>query len=143
MLWTGKKEITPGPKTIKLYPTYGTRQIDFDIIDLINEYRNNNKLTKIIFNQELSNAAYSHCLYMSVKEKPSHDYATERQEHFAPQLVGEIVAYNYQNAASTVSAWIYSKEHCKILLKTNYLFIGVATAYDKENRPYVTALLMN
>ncbi|WP_445453116.1 CAP domain-containing protein [Flavobacterium sp. 25HG05S-40] len=135
-----RKRKTSEPPVIKIYPHYEPTPLDLEVVRLINEYRINLDLRVFTIDEHINNVANSHSLYMAKKKKPSHDYATERQNQFPNKRVGEIVAYNFQSAASVVAGWKNSPGHDKAMRNPEYLNIGIATATDINSKLYYTVI---
>ncbi|MFN3753322.1 CAP domain-containing protein [Flavobacterium sp.] len=128
--------------SIKVYPNVEVSYIDYAIMNEINIVRLENNCDLLTFKQELTNVAATHSNWMATNEKMDHHYYTERQKHFPEQLLGEVIAFNFRTANATVQAWLKSPKHREVMLSKKYNYFGVATAYNAQNRPYVTALFL-
>lgn len=136
-----QKEKQPTP--VKDYPHFERGYIDRATMNYINIARMENNLDTLTFKQELSNVAATHSKYMADNNTMSHDYFTERQKPFPEQYLGECVATNFRTANATVEAWLKSQKHSEVMLSKEYVYFGVATVYNAQNRPYVTALFLS
>ena len=103
-----------------------------ELFNLINEYRANNNLP--IYKKEalLSKLAKGHNEYMIKQGKPSHDYFYDRYINSHSLIMGEIVAYNYIEPKSMLSAYLSSPKHKAALDNPNYIYIGLSIT-DKVN----------
>ena len=144
-LWLFKGKIPVPKKSVIIYPEYKPTLFDFEIADLLNKYRFENKLPFLNFglNKLLCNVAFSHSKYMAFLNNPSHDLFQQRADEFPLQKLGEIVAYNYNTPESTVTAWLNSPHHKSVIDNKDYVEIGIAKAVSSSGKNYVTVLFLS
>lgn len=116
---------------------YEITSFDWDIVDLIREYRQ----TELLANTRLFYLSYTHSLYMANRCKASHDNIENRQATIHPIKIGEVVASGYTKPESIVEAWKNSPLHNECLLNPIYTKIGVSHSVGKDGKIYVTAIL--
>lgn len=93
-------------------------------------------------NTELGNVCATHSLYMVQKGKPSHDFFTARAELFPGRFPGEVVAYNYHEPKSVVSAWMNSKGHHDIILNPDFTEFACSHHTNSAGKIYVEMMLL-
>ena len=120
--------------------------IETEILNLVNKYRVENKLSKINTLNIISSVASSHTNYMIENGVVSHDNFQDRvlklQNNANAKLVGENVAYGYNSAESVVNGWLNSPEHKKLIDSTTFTHFGISTKTDKEGRNYFTQIFI-
>jgi len=130
------------PQPLNEYPVYDLTEFDKELIWRINEYRTSLNISSLKADLHLSDVSYSHSIYMAEKKTPSHDFFTTRNLEYPNNLMGEVVAYNYQTPQSMLQAWKESPNHNAVLLSIHYHFIGLSVAFDNEGRKYCCCLLL-
>lgn len=92
-----------------------TKQIEIEILELINQHRISIGLNSLENNGTVKAVAFTHTDYMIEVDNISHDNFFLREkaivENINAQRVSENVAYGYSSAASVVAAWINSPGH--------------------------------
>lgn len=100
------------------------------LFSIINNYRVEHGLSVLKIDSLTTELAAGHVLYMIDEGVLSHDYFSIRANLSHAERMGEIVAYNYQNPTSMLSAYLTSPPHKAILDNPNFTHIGVSTIED-------------
>jgi len=91
------------------------KQIEIEIMELINAHRINNGLNALNEHNTVKAVAYTHTDYMIEVNDVSHDNFFLRKESLqanaSANIVSENVAYGFSSAASVVNAWLDSPSH--------------------------------
>jgi uncharacterized protein YkwD len=113
-------------------------QIELDIVDLINQERNDAGLPLFAIDMRLAEAARLHSEDMAGNNFFSHtgsDGSSLGQRltraGYPWRSAGENIAAGYRTVESTVAAWMGSDGHRANILSTRYDHIGLGFAYDQ------------
>ncbi|MDN3492088.1 CAP domain-containing protein [Winogradskyella bathintestinalis] len=91
------------------------KQIEIEIMELINDYRINEGLNPLQNHSTVKAVAYTHTDYMIEVNNVSHDNFYLRQQSLqanaSANVVSENVAYGFNSASSVVNAWLNSPGH--------------------------------
>jgi len=121
-------------------------QLDYDIIELINNYRISNGLSSLDILNEASKEANNHNHYMVNQGAPSHDYFYLRSQNLKQAVnaktVSENVGYGFSNAQSLVNAWLNSQGHRENIENPEVTNIGISTKQDAEGKYYFTNIFV-
>lgn len=138
------------PKTIseiKIFPHYTPDELDFEIIDLINKYRESYGLTILqdcdLAKNSLFDVSNSHSEWLAENIVDLDDYNTrkhfyleERQNAFIGKRVGEMSAMGYKTAKSVVAAWKNSEFHNEMMTSEKYRKIGVSHKLSNSGKMF-------
>lgn len=120
--------------------------IEFDILNLVNNYRESlgiNRLSKLDI---VSSVALSHTKYMVETGEVSHNNFDQRAqnliENAGAKSVGENIAYGYNSAQGTVTGWLNSDSHRKVIESASYTHFGISTKSNAEGRNYFTQIFI-
>lgn len=120
--------------------------LEYQIMSLINEHREDIGLEPINIINIISNEAEGHTNYMIGVGQPSHDNFSIRYKNLVNKVnaksVGENVAYGYSSAEAVVRAWINSSEHKKTIENTEYTDFGISTKKNDEGKNYFTHIFI-
>lgn len=120
--------------------------IEYEIINLVNNYRTSNGLTKLGVLNIISKEAINHTNYMIETGDVSHYNFNERYQNLttyaSAKNVGENIAYGYNSAQGVFNSWINSDEHRKIIENSNYTHFGISTKKNSEGRYYFTNIFI-
>ncbi|WP_242206528.1 CAP domain-containing protein [Aestuariivivens insulae] len=139
-----KEDVNEGKQEIR---NVGEEVIDIqeDIIDYVNAYREENNLPNLEPMDIIKEVAATHSSYMIEKGVVSHDNFYTRQlklkETTNAIKVAENVAYGYTKAESVVKAWVNSDQHRQIL-EGDYTHVGISAKKNSEGRMYYTLMLI-
>ncbi|PYE81869.1 hypothetical protein DFQ11_102447 [Winogradskyella epiphytica] len=101
--------------SIDLLETPPAKQIEIEIMELINEYRINKGLNPLLNHDTVKAVSHSHTEYMIETNSVSHDNFFIRkqtlQANTSASIVSENVAYGFNSAESVVNAWLASPSH--------------------------------
>ncbi|MAP81558.1 MAG: serine protease [Aequorivita sp.] len=119
-------------------------QMSAEILSLINDHRVSMGLNSLVLNSQYASAfAVEHTDYMIAKQEVNHDNFGYRSEgikfHDNAQVVGENVAYGYNNAEDVVNAWLNSPGH-KSIIEGNFTHTGFGVMRAPNGRVYFTQL---
>lgn len=110
------------------------------LLNLINEYRQNNGLSPLVLSSNLTIAAKLHSQDMANNNYFSHysldgrsplDRAKEAGYFYLP--IGENIAAGYTKAIDVFNAWKNSYEHNKNMLNKDFKAIGIGRAYNSSS----------
>lgn len=135
-----KTKSDPMPQLI--VESYTVTAFDIEVSRIINEHRINLNLAALPMLDVLCDVAATHSRYMAEHQEESHDFATSRQNHFAPNNLGEIVGGGYEQPKSIFTAWVKSPGHYEKIKSNQFKNIGVATAVGSDRKKYVTVLFL-
>lgn len=120
--------------------------MEFEILNLVNDYRVSVGLQSLHILNLISNEAISHTDYMIDSGEISHDNFSTRYSNLvntvAAKKVGENVAYGYGSAEAVVNAWIKSDGHRKNIENELYTDFGISTKKDVSGRNYFTHIFI-
>ncbi len=121
-------------------------QIEYEIVDLINEYRTENGLAKLSMMNIVSKEAGSHTDYMLQVGEVNHDNFGLRHQYLvanaSAKSVAENVAYGYRSAESVVNAWLNSPSHKQNIDNASYTDFGISIKSDSEGKNYFTNIFI-
>ncbi|WP_036597381.1 CAP domain-containing protein [Olleya marilimosa] len=121
-------------------------QLDYEIIELINNYRISQGLSSLDILNEASKEAINHNNYMVSQGAPSHDYFYLRSQNLKQTVnaktVSENVAFGFSNAQALVSAWLNSEGHRENIENPEATNIGISTTQDAEGKNYFTNIFV-
>lgn len=114
-----------------------------EILVLINEHRTSVGLSTISRDQQHASAyAVDHTKYMIEKDKISHDnfnYRNNALKNRGAKVVGEIVAFGYNDAESVVNAWLNSPSH-KSVIEGPYAYSGFGIIENSQGQYFFSQL---
>ncbi|GGK50653.1 MULTISPECIES: CAP domain-containing protein [Flavobacteriaceae] len=132
-------------KTTETKATYSP--IEDEILNLVNQYREEQGLTTLSRLNFISSVAKTHTSYMVEVGKVNHDNFPERHEKLVNNAqaisVGENVAYGYNSGESVVKAWLNSPSHKEIIEDKTFTHFGISTEKDANGRNYFTHIFIN
>lgn len=126
-------------------PASSAGQLEEEIIELINQYRQKKNLSPLVANNTLNRLARKHSKDMAAGRRPfGHDGAEQRFRTAGKEInklsaFWENVAFGYSSAEGVVKGWINSPGHRKNM-ESKATIVGVGVASDKNGRLYFTAL---
>lgn len=119
--------------------------IEINILDLVNEHRENIGLGKLKPMAEISVEAESHNYYMLEQERVSHDNFMQRYHNLVKSVnaraVSENVAFGYRTADAVVKAWLNSDGH-KVNIEGDHTHFGVSVLKDDKENNYFTNIFV-
>jgi len=121
------------------------KTIELEIMDLINNYRVKQGLTKLSNHDLVKSQAFSHSDYMVETENVSHANFYTRKfflvNNAGANVVTENVAYGFTSAQSVVNAWINSDAH-RSNIKGDYTNFDVSAEQNDEGKWYFTNIFI-
>lgn len=121
------------------------KQIEIEIMELINAYRINEGLNTLNEHNTVKAVAYTHTDYMIEVDNVSHDNFFQRkqslQANAEANVVSENVAYGFSSAESVVNAWINSPSH-KDNIEGDYTDFDVSAEQNNEGKWYFTNIFI-
>lgn len=125
----------------------GERQIEKEIFQLINEYREQNGLPPLQYSEAAADMAERHSRRMADKDIPfGHTGFQDRYNALKKELPdmtagAENVAYGADDAAEAVELWLRSAGHKKNI-RGNFTHTGISVVRDSDGRLYFTQLFV-
>lgn len=120
--------------------------IESEILDLVNEYRQDKGLNSLTALTIISGVADGHTNYMVETGEVSHDNFSQRAEtlinNAGAKEVAENVAYGYNSAQGVLNGWLNSEEHKQIIENEQYTHFGISTESNNEGRNYFTQIFI-
>lgn len=120
--------------------------IENEILNLVNEYREEQGLSTLSELNLISSVAKTHTNYMVEIGKVNHDNFPERHEMLVSNAkataVGENVAYGFSSSESVVKAWLNSPGHKEIIDDETFTHFGISTEKDAKGRNYFTHIFI-
>lgn len=117
-----KEEIVK-TKYIPQVDTYTDYQLD--VLIRLNSKRAEYGAKPVIPEKILTLLATTHAEYMDRIKDINHDYFWSRYIESQSTRFGEVCAYNYQTAASEISAFENSPSHLNCMINTEYKYCGI------------------
>jgi len=121
------------------------KQIEIEIMELINAYRINEGLNPLNEHNTVKAVAYTHTDYMIEVDNVSHDNFFQRKQSLQANadanIVSENVAYGFNSAESVVNAWINSPSH-KDNIEGDYTDFDVSAEQNNEGKWYFTNIFI-
>ncbi len=125
----------------------GERQIEKEIFQLINEYREKNGLEPLQYSEAVADMAERHSRRMADKDIPfGHTGFQDRYNALKKELPdmtagAENVAYGADDAAEAVELWLHSAGHKKNI-RGNFTHTGISVVRDSDGHLYFTQLFV-
>lgn len=121
-------------------------EMETEILNLINAYRENNNLSTLDVLNIISTEADTHTNYMIVNGEVSHANFNIRAQNLiknaGAKFVSENVAYGYSSAQAVVNGWLNSPDHKKNIENPNTTHFGISTECDENGRNYFTHIFI-
>jgi uncharacterized protein YkwD len=122
-----------------------TKQIEIEILELINDYRLSLGLNALSNMTDIKAQAYGHTNYMKAEGSISHTNFYQRKQSLVNSAgavnVGENVAYAYSSAQAVVNAWINSDSH-RENMEGDYTNFDISAEQDEDGRWYFTNIFV-
>ncbi|WP_338730778.1 CAP domain-containing protein [Mangrovimonas cancribranchiae] len=121
------------------------KQIEIEILELINEYRLTNGYNALDNMDVIKSQAFSHTDYMVETSDVSHHNFFQRKNYLINNAgatkVSENVAYGFSSAQSVVNAWLNSPGH-KENIEGDFTDFDISAEMDSEGRWYFTNIFL-
>lgn len=125
--------------------TLVAKDIEVEILSLINQHRSNLGLSSLDDMSIIKSVAFSHTDYMVDVNQVSHANFYTRsaylKENAGAQTVTENVAYGYSSAEAVVNAWLRSDSH-KENLEGDFTNFDVSAETNADGRWYFTNIFI-
>ncbi len=118
-------------KEEKIYESYLLNDEDIKLFEYINQFRIENGLNLLIIKPKLSDITYSHCKYIQIKNKGSHDNIIDRFSNYPNKKMSEIVAFSYRSAYGAFNGFKMSNNHRKAMID-KFSHIGLSSIKVSE-----------
>jgi uncharacterized protein YkwD len=131
--------------SISIPVTPQAKQIEIEIMELINAYRINEGLNPLNNHNTVKAVASTHTEYMVVVNHVSHDNFFQRKQSLQvnadANMVSENVAYGFNSAVSVVNAWLNSPSHLDTI-EGDYTDFDVSAEQNNEGKWYFTNIFI-
>lgn len=131
--------------SIDLTTTPQAKQIEIEILELINDYRISNGLNALGHHNTVKAVAFTHTDYMIEEDNVSHDNFFQRktslQQNADANVVSENVAYGFSSASSVVNAWINSESHLENIVG-DFTDFDISAEQNEEGKWYFTNIFI-
>ena len=121
------------------------KQIEIEIMELINNHRINVGLNPLEDHNTVKAVASTHTDYMIQVDNVSHDNFYQRKQSLQANananIVSENVAYGFSSAEAVVNAWLNSPSH-KENLEGNYTDFDVSAEQNNDGKWYFTNIFI-
>ena len=121
------------------------KQIEIEIMELINAYRINEGLNPLEDHSTVKAVASTHTDYMVEVANVSHDNFFQRKQSLESNAeaneVTENVAYGYSSAESVVNAWLNSPSH-KENIEGDFTDFDVSAEQNNDGKWYFTNIFI-
>lgn len=132
-------------ETIEVPVAPQAKQIEIEIMELINNHRITEGLNPLNDHNTVKAVAYTHTDYMIATDNVSHDNFFQRKESLQinadANIVSENVAYGFSSAASVVNAWLNSPNH-KDNIEGDYTDFDISAEQDNDGKWYFTNIFI-
>ena len=136
---------TPSGNDTAIVENYDYNASELRLMDLINQYRETQGLTKLEKINYISYKSEEHNFYMMDNNVVNHDLFQQRSQDLINLLgahkVGENIAYNYGSPEGALHAWLGSQGH-KENIEGDYTHFGVAITTAENGRKYYTNMFI-
>lgn len=123
--------------------SFNVLELESELIQLTNEYRQSNGLTPVQFSSVAYSYANNHNDYMISKGSLSHDNFSSRASNIATEVeakeVAENVAKDYLTAEATLKGWIDSAPH-RVNLEGNFTHMAISAKKTENGDLYYTQI---
>ena len=120
--------------------------IEYEIINLINDHRASMNLQKLDVYNIVSSEAITHTDYMVQTGDVSHANFGVRHQNLvtyaSAKSVAENVAYGYSSAEAVVNAWLNSDGHRHNIESASFTDFGISTKRNNEGKYYFTNIFI-
>lgn len=120
--------------------------IELEILDIVNNYRVSENLSKLQTLNIISNVANEHTNYMIQTGEVSHANFNLRAQNLITNAkaksVSENIAYGYSSAQAVFNGWLNSESHKKIMDNPNFTHFGISSGSDNQGRNYFTHIFI-
>ncbi len=117
--------------------------IEWKLIDLINNHRSSKGLLKLYLDETISTVCQEHSLNMAKKGKPDHLNAILRTNKLRKEIgikeTSEVVAYGQGTAAGILKMWLKSPTHKKAI-EGQWTKFGLSIEKSILRRNYTTCI---
>lgn len=131
--------------TIEVPVTPQAKQIELEIMELINAYRINQGLNTLLNHNTVKAVAFTHTDYMVLVNHVSHDNFFQRklslEVNANAEVVTENVAYGFNSAQSVVNAWLLSETH-RQNIEGDFTHFDVSAEQNSEGKWYFTNIFI-
>jgi uncharacterized protein YkwD len=121
------------------------KQIEIEIMELINTHRINKGLNLLAQHNTVKAVASTHTEYMIQVDNVSHDNFFQRKQSLQVNAnannVSENLAYGFSSAEAVVNAWLNSPSH-KENLEGNYTDFDVSAEQNNEGKWFFTNIFI-
>ena len=121
------------------------KQIELEIMELINAHRINEGLTPLNNHNTVKAVAFTHTDYMIEVDNVSHDNFFQRKQSLQANadanIVSENVAYGFSSAESVVNAWLNSPSH-KENIEGDYTDFDISAEQNNSGKWYFTNIFI-
>ncbi|WP_299364149.1 CAP domain-containing protein [Winogradskyella sp.] len=121
------------------------KQIEIEIMELINAHRIANGLSVLNDHSTVKAVAFTHTDYMIEVDNVSHDNFFQRKESLQinadADVVSENVAYGFNSAASVVNAWLDSPSH-KDNIEGDFTHFDISAEQNSEGKWFFTNIFI-
>jgi uncharacterized protein YkwD len=122
-----------------------TKQIEIEILELINDHRTSKGLSKLNNLSTIKAQAYGHTDYMIKEQEVSHDNFYQRSSNLkdnpGAKAVAENVAYAFSSARSVVNAWLNSDGHREVI-EGDFTNFDISAEKDENGKWYYTNIFI-
>jgi len=127
-------------------PIISYTNMESEILDLVNEYRESIGVNKLNVMNTVSYEAKPHTDYMLFKGEASHDNFELRLSNLRTSVnairVSENVAYGYTTAQAVVNAWLRSPLHKEVIEDSEFTDFGISTKANTDGKNYFTHIFI-
>lgn len=121
------------------------KEIEIEIMELINAYRITEGLPVLEEHSTVKAVAFTHTDYMIEEDIVSHDNFFQRklslQENADANIVSENVAYGFNSAESVVNAWLNSESH-RENIEGDFTDFDISAEQNEEGKWYFTNIFI-
>lgn len=132
-------------RAIEIPDTPEAKQIEIEIMELINAYRINQGLNSLNNHQTVKAVAFTHSDYMVEVNSVSHDNFFQRKQSLElnadANTVTENVAYGFSSASSVVNAWLDSPSH-KENIEGDFTDFDISAEQNEDGEWYFTNIFI-
>jgi uncharacterized protein YkwD len=120
--------------------------IEYEIVYLVNQHRENMGLNSLNTFNLASREADGHTNYMLEVGEVSHDNFGKRSKYLIDNanaiIVAENVAYGFGSAEGVVDAWLKSEKHKATIENPTFTDFGISTEANELGRNYFTNIFI-
>ena len=122
-----------------------TKVIEIEILELLNQHREEINLNRLDNLSKIKAEAYTHSMYMISNNSLSHDNFSVRMNNLVNNsgaiAIAENVASGFNSTLELIEAWLESEGH-KNVIEGDYTHFDISAEQDEDGKWYYTNIFI-